>query len=136
MDVQIEGGSGEQKSYAVAGAILQCSCGESRCVAKMPRSHGVFTKTKAQLNIMDFVPIANVGPFGLCSSMTNPVVAAATAKNGGGLQKMPCVPVITMPWIGGKEDTLIENFPALLNTCTNMCTWAGKITIEDDGQER
>lgn len=80
-------------------------------------------------NIMDFKPLVNIPTFGVCSSLANPTVAAATAAAFGALTPMPCVPNIVAPWKPGKPDLLVENFPALLNTDTLQCMWGGVITI-------
>ena len=85
-------------------------------------------------NISDHKPLLNIAPFGMCRSLVNPVVAAATAANLGRLQPMPCIPNTPMPWIPGKPDTLIKGQPALLKSCTCPCMWAGIISITDDGQ--
>ncbi|MEK4114931.1 DUF4280 domain-containing protein [Paenibacillus sp. FSL W8-0919] len=139
-----------EKSYVVAGAVLSCSYGTQRVALTMPVSHGVFIKDKAQMNIQDYHPMLNIKPFGNCRSMENPAVQAANTPLpdpnnpdeevkpqivDGIVRKAPCTPIITMPWIGGKTDVLIENEPALLNTCTNTCMYCGIIRIEDDGQE-
>ncbi|QDX92974.1 DUF4280 domain-containing protein [Brevibacterium sp. JNUCC-42] len=135
-DVEIAGGEGAKKSYVVAGAILTCTFGTQKSRLKTPLSHGVFVKDKAQMNIKDFVPNVNIMPFGRCGNLANPEVAAATEANGGYLKRMPCMPIVTMPWIGGKENKLIEDAPVLLNDCTNMCLHCGgQISIIDDGQE-
>lgn len=125
----------EQRSYVVAGAKLSCSKGNQVSTLNMPISHGVYTKNKAQMNTMDFKPYENIQPFGLCHSLANPTVAAATAANNGVLTPKPCTPMITMPWINGKVDQLIDNHPALTNQSTNMCLYCGTIRVEDDGQE-
>jgi len=119
----------------MAGATLQCNQGDRQSKLQLPTHHRVFIKGKPQANIMDFQPTINVPPFGMCKSMANPAVAAATAANHGRLQKMPCTPVLTMPWINGKDDKLVAGAPALLNKSTQMCLYCGKITIEDDGQQ-
>lgn len=132
--MQALGGLASEDSYVVMGATTECTWGSTDSKLIVPFSHGVYIKGKAQLNIMDFKPVINILPFGLCSSMLNPLVAAATAANQGRLTKMPCVPVVVTPWIMGKNDDLIENFPALLNKSMNMCLFCGMITINDDGQ--
>lgn len=134
-DITIQKSNAERKTYVVAGAILSCSQGSRPSRLKMPFSHGFFVKGKPQMNIMDFVPTANINPFGMCSSLKNPTVASATAANNGVLTPMPCVPLTTMPWIDGKADTLVDGFPALLNKSTNMCIHCGLIKIENDGQD-
>ncbi|WP_081796940.1 DUF4280 domain-containing protein [Bacillus ndiopicus] len=124
-----------QLSYVVAGATLSCSEGDQTSILQLPVSHGVFLKNKAKMNEMDFKPNVHVHPFGLCQTLANPAVAAATAANKGVLKPMPCTPVLTMPWINGKSDQLIENYPALTTQSTNMCLYCGTIRVEDDGQE-
>lgn len=135
MSTRIMEDTAEEFSYAVVGAILSCSFGDSESKLKMPMCHGVYLKGKAQTNIMDFVPMVNIMPFGLCSSLANPSVASATAANYGVLTPMPCTPVVTMPWINGKDNKLIAKYPALLSISTNSCIYCGKIVVEDDGQE-
>jgi hypothetical protein len=134
MEPQIIKGSGGAKSYVVKGATLKCSCGDKESKLEVT-PHRIFIKGIPQANIMDFKPMANIKPFGKCKSLANPVVAAATAANKGRLKKMPCVPAVTMPWLNGKADVMVDDAPALLNKSTNMCMWCGRISIKDDGQK-
>ncbi|HOV26441.1 MAG TPA: DUF4280 domain-containing protein [Pseudobacteroides sp.] len=108
----------EKHSYVVAGAYLKCSASDAYSVLTAPRSHGVYIKNKAQLNIMDYKPCLNIRPFGLCKIL-----------------KGACTPAVTSPWSNGKDDKLVENYPVLLNISKNVCNVGGVITIEDDGQE-
>ena len=63
----------------VNGAMLQCSFGMA------PSSLVVLPTKMANVggipaaNIMDYVPIVNILPFGMCSSIANPTVASATS---------------------------------------------------------
>lgn len=134
MEPIVVSGGGGQQSYVVKGAKMMCSYGNSPAILTKPNSHGIHLKGKAMLNIGDFVPMINIGSFGLCSSLANPVVASATAANLGILTPMPCVPLTTIPWASGKVDNLVEGMPALLNISTNNCMYCGKINIIDDGQ--
>jgi hypothetical protein len=84
--------------------------------------------------IMDFTPMANILPFGMCSSIANPMVAAATTAALGVLTPMPCIPVTVAPWFPGSITVHINNFPALNNSCKCMCTWGGVISILNPGQ--
>jgi uncharacterized Zn-binding protein involved in type VI secretion len=70
----------------------------------------------------------------MCTSLANPAVASATAAALGVLTPMPCVPVIPAPWVTGSPTVLINNYPALNNTSTCMCTWAGVISVVYPGQ--
>lgn len=85
-------------------------------------------------NIMDNKPVVNIPPFGMCTSLANPTVAAATAAALGVLTPMPCVPVIPAPWVPGSPTVLIGNMPALNNTSKCMCAWAGVISFTMPGQ--
>lgn len=110
------------------GATLQCSFGAapSTLVVVDPR---VTAEVKLAANIMDFAPIVNVPPFGMCSSLANPAVAAATSAALGVLTPQPCVPVIPAPWAPGSPTVLVRGMPALNNTSKCICTWAGVIQI-------
>lgn len=115
------------------GAMLQCSFGAA------PSSLVVLPANCTQTvvpdaNIMDNVPMVNIIPFGTCSSMANPTVAAATAAALGALTPMPCVPVIPAPWAPGSPTVLIGNMPALNSDSKLMCSWAGVIQITNPGQ--
>jgi len=78
--------------------------------------------------------MVNIKPFGQCSSLANPVVAAATSANYGRLQKMPCIPNIPFPWLNGKMNLIIKGSQALLSTSKCTCVWAATIEVADPGQ--
>ena len=110
------------------GATLQCSFGvaPSTLIVLDPR---VLTEGPLAANIMDHIPIVNVPPFGMCNSIANPVVAAATAAKLGVFTPAACVPVIPAPWVPGSPTVLLRTFPALNSTSKCMCTWGGVIQI-------
>ena len=115
------------------GATLQCSFGAAPSTLVVLPDKAVLTQTPAA-TIMDNAPIVNVPPFGMCSSMANPTVAAATAAALGVLTPMPCVPVIPAPWAPGAPTVLIGNMPALNESSKLMCAWGGVIQIVVPGQ--
>jgi hypothetical protein len=115
------------------GAMLQCNFGAAPGSLVVLPANAVLTGTPAA-NIMDNKPIANIPPFGMCSSMANPQVAAATAAALGALTPMPCMPVIPAPWAPGSPTVLIADMPALNNNSKLTCAWAGVIQIGDPGQ--
>lgn len=84
--------------------------------------------------ITDNKPFFNIPPFGVCMSLANPAVASATAAALGVLTPMPCTPMLPAPWVPGAPTVLIENIPALDNTCKLMCAYAGVISIVMPGQ--
>jgi Domain of unknown function (DUF4280) len=85
-------------------------------------------------NIMDHVPMLNIPPFGMCNSLANPMVAAATAAAMGALTPMPCIPVTSAPWAPGSPTVQIANMPALNDSSTLPCNWGGVIQVSMAGQ--
>lgn len=118
----------------VAGAVLMCSFGMApSSLVVLPASRTLAGGPPAA-NIMDFAPIVNIPPFGMCMSMANPMVASATAAALGVLTPMPCIPVTTAPWVPGSATVLVGNFPAVNSTCKCMCNWGGVIQVTFPGQ--
>lgn len=116
------------------GALLQCSFGVAPSSLIVTPEKMVDTSGIPAATIMDFVPMKNIVPFGMCMTLSNPVVAAATAAKLGVFTPAPCLPVVTSPWIPGSAIVQIRSQPALNNTCTCMCQWGGVITITAPGQ--
>lgn len=110
-----------------AGASMQCAFGAalSTLVTAVPV---IFDSAPAAV-IMDNKPIANILPFGMCSSMANPAVASATAAALGVLTPMPCVPNTPVPWMPGSTVLLVGGKPALLSSSKLMCAYGGSISI-------
>ena len=115
------------------GATLQCSFGMAPSTLVVLPQNRVLTQTPAA-NIMDNKPLVNIMPFGMCQSLANPTVAAATAAALGVLTPMPCVPVTPAPWVVGAPTALVGNMPTLNNTSKLMCVWGGVIQIVNPGQ--
>ncbi len=85
-------------------------------------------------NIMDNKPMVNVAPFGVCMSLANPTVAAATAAALGVLTPMPCIPNTAAPWVVGAPTVMLANMPALNDSSMLMCNWGGVIKVVVPGQ--
>jgi len=117
------------------GAMLQCTFGMTpgplmvipfnRLISPMPVA-----------NIMDNKPIMNIPSFGMCSSMGNPAVQAATAAAMGALTPMPCMPMTMAPWVPGSLNVLVGKLPALNHSSKLICNWGGIISITLPGQFR
>lgn len=121
-------------SNAVTGtAMMSCSFGVAPSVFNVLPVNGVTVMTPVA-NIMDNIPLLNIPPFGMCSSIANPTVAAATAAALGVLTPMPCVPATVAPWVPGSPTVLVGNMPVLNNSCKLMCMWAGVISFTTPGQ--
>ncbi len=119
--------------HTCTGAKMTCTMGAAPAVFNATPKM-VVTNYMAAGNIMDFVPMMNIPPFGVCQSPSNPMVAAATAAALGVLTPMPCIPATTSPWTPGSPKVLVAGQPALNNTSKNMCMWAGSISFVDAGQ--
>ncbi|HTJ31320.1 MAG TPA: DUF4280 domain-containing protein [Acidobacteriaceae bacterium] len=116
------------------GAMLQCSFGMAPSSLVVLPTNRVMTGNMPDANIMDHIPMVNIMPFGMCMSLANPTVAAATAAAFGVLTPMPCIPNTVTPWVPGAPTVMLGNMPALDNTSTLMCMWAGVIAISNPGQ--
>lgn len=116
------------------GAVCQCSFGMAPSSLTVTPENKVLVSNLPGATIMDNVPMKNIMPFGMCTSMSNPAVASATAAAMGVLTPAPCVPVTTAPWTPGCTTVLIGNKPALNNSSKLMCSWGGVISINMAGQ--
>lgn len=83
-------------------------------------------------NIMDFKPMVNIMPFGVCSSIANPATASLTAAALGVLTPGPCIPVST-PWTPGSPKTMVAKMPALTDSSMCMCAYGGAIQVTVSG---
>jgi len=117
------------------GASLTCSFGMAPGQLMILPAHRVATSNLPAATIMDNVPMTNIMPFALCTTTTNPQVAAATASAGGVLTPVPCVPMTPTPWNPGSPTVMIGNTPGINSTCQLNCTWGGLITITNPGQQ-
>jgi len=116
------------------GATMQCSFGAAPSSLVVLPTNRVMAAGGPAANIMDNASLVNIPPFGMCSSMTNPTVALATAAALGVLTPMPCVPMITVPWVPGAPTVLIDNMPALDSASILICSWGGVIKIANTSQ--
>lgn len=120
--------------HVCMGATLMCSFGVAPSSLVVLPKNTTMTSNMVAANIMDNIPMVNIMPFGMCSSLANPTVAAATTAASGVLTPMPCVPVTPAPWVPGSATVMLGNMPALTNNCKLMCTWGGVIQVTVPGQ--
>ena len=120
--------------YVCNGANMQCSFGTGPASLTVLPDKRVMEANQPAANIMDFKPMVNIPPFGMCSSLANPLVMSATTAAQGVLTPQPCIPATSAPWTPGKPDVLVANMPALTDDCMLMCMWAGMIQIAYAGQ--
>jgi hypothetical protein len=103
------------------GAMMQCSFGLAPSSLVVLPINRVMTQQVPDANIMDHKPMVNIMPFGMCTSLANPAVAAATAAALGVLTPVPSIPNTPSPWAPGEPTILLGNFPALDNMSKLMC---------------
>lgn len=121
-------------NQVINGALCKCTFGmapSALVVLPQNRTQGSYVPAA---NVMDHKPNVNIMPFGMCTSPTNPAVAAATAAAMGVLTPQPCVPVTPSPWVPGSPTVLIGNAAALNDASICNCLWAGVISITSAGQ--
>jgi hypothetical protein len=116
------------------GAQMMCTFGLMPSSLVVLPVNMVITSQVPDANIMDHIPMTNIFPFGMCISLANPAVAAATAAAMGVLTPMPCVPATVTPWAPGAVTVLLGNQPSLDNVSMLNCMWAGVITFITPGE--
>ncbi|MEO6158356.1 MAG: DUF4280 domain-containing protein [Ilumatobacteraceae bacterium] len=116
------------------GAQLACSFGVAPSPFVVIPTNKTLGGPTPAANIMDSKPMVNVMPFGMCTSLANPIVAAATAAALGVLTPMPCIPAVAAPWVPGSPTVLLANMPALNNSSKCMCSYGGVIQVVSPGQ--
>ncbi len=120
----------------VNGAMTMCSFGLApSTLVVMPEKRTLIENMPAA-NIMDNKPFANILPFGLCTSLANPITAAQTAAALGVLTPGTCTPVTVAPWVPGAPTALVGPAPELHQACQCMCAYGGVITITNPGTTR
>lgn len=115
----------------VMGGACSCSFGAAPATIMVLPTNRVMIQGRPAATISDST-LVNVPTFGVCNTLTNPTVAAATAAALGVLTPMPCLPVLS-PWIPGSPTTLLGGQPALTVGSTAVCAWGGVIQITVPG---
>lgn len=108
--------------------MLMCSFGVAPSTLNVLPSARVLVEGRPAAAVTDAAPVVNVPPFGMCTSLANPTVAAATAAALGVLTPMPCVPATT-PWAGGSTSVLVGGRPALVQGSTCQCAFGGVVQV-------
>ncbi len=112
------------------GATLQCSFGTTPSTFA---ASGIQTSAGSPVGVVTDVEVANVPPFGMCMSLSNPQVASATAA-AEVLTPQPCLPVLVSPWSPGSAQVTINEVSALDDSSQCTCTWGGVVTVSAAGQ--
>jgi len=117
--------------FLTSNCPLKCSFGTAPAPFQSLPLPGkpVFMAALNGATITDIVPVVNIPPFGMCSSLANPQVAAATAAAQGVLTPMPCVPVIPAPWAPPSPITSWTGVPLATVQSKCLCAWGGQISV-------
>ena len=119
----------------VNGAQLACPFGQApSTLTVVPTGQPVQAGGQLVAKITDMAPMANIAPFGMCTTLSNPQVAAATSAAQGVLTPQPCIPVTTSPWSPGSPTVTVGGTPALTSDSRCACAWGGSISITSPGQ--
>lgn len=117
-----------------SGAQVMCSFGAAPAVLNVLPVSRTMVSSRPAATIMDNKPFVNIATFGMCTSLANPMVAAATAAALGVLTPMPCLPAIPAPWVPGSPTVLVGGQPALSNASQCICAYGGVVTVMLPGQ--
>ena len=121
----------------VAGAQCMCTFGAAPSNLQVTSQTTCLAEGKPIATIRDMQPNVNLTPFGMCSSMATPNVAAATAAALGVLTPQPCTMVPAGPWVSSQMKVIVGGCPCLTNEATLMCGFgAGTIKITVPGQTK
>lgn len=120
----------------VRGATVQCSFGSEPARLNVSSAGRVLIEGQPAAVISDAVTDVNLPPFGTCGSLTNPLVASATAAAGDILTAMPCVPAVVGTWIPVAPRTVIGGQPALVAGAICACAYGGLISLLRPGTTR
>jgi uncharacterized Zn-binding protein involved in type VI secretion len=119
----------------VAGAQTMCSFGLAPSILNVIPVP-VMVEGRPQATIFDTVMGLNIVPFGVCSSLANPITAAQTAAATGVLTPGACTPTVPAPWTPGAPTVMVGGKPALTMGSTCTCIYGGMITIVNPGAVR
>lgn len=104
-----------------SGAVLNCDRGQTP-------GRLLVVPSNRPANINDARSGVNITPCGMCRSMSNPAVVAATAAALGVLTPAPCTP-ITLRWDGGSSTQQSGGAAALHPGSTLRCSLGGTLRI-------
>jgi hypothetical protein len=115
-----------------SSAQLTCSFGCASSVLNVIRPMTICESLPLG-NISDCIPLVNIMPFGMCTTESNPEVAAETAAALGVPTPAVCIPVIPAPWIPKSPTITVDGMAVLTKNSKCMCAWGGEISIINSG---
>lgn len=119
----------------VSGATCLCTFGTAPGTLNATSQAMVTVAGMPAATIQDVAPMSNISPCGLCTTLSNPATAAATAAALGVLTPQPCVPAPVGVWLGGQAP-LIGGIPGLASDMKLTCAFGGSLSIVYPGQTK
>lgn len=117
------------------GATLSCSFGTAPSTLNATSQTKCIVAGKPVATIKD-TSQANIAPFGMCTSLANPQVAAATAAALGVLTPQPCMVTAAGTWLSSTK-CIVSGIPCLSSDARLICAMgAGNITVVMPGQTK
>lgn len=115
----------------VAGATLKCTAGSGPGSLSVTSQNSLLVDGKPAATIKD-----TKASCGMCSSMKNPQVEAATSAAQGILSPQPCAAKMVGSWSVKQKKFLADGIPCLTNDSTARCAYGETISIKDPGQKK
>lgn len=116
----------------VAGAQTLCSFGVAPSVLNVIPTP-LLIEGRPPASIFDTAMGVNIVPFGLCTSLLNPITAAQTSAALGVLTPGTCTPTVPTPWTPGAPNVMVGGKPALTMGSQCNCIYGGVITVVNPG---
>ena len=110
--------------------IITLRCNFGSCSSQMYIWGNLNNNKEFIENISGNKPTGNIMSFGMCSSLSNPTVCAATACSLGFLSPQPCVANIAFPWMSSQNGTVVKSDLPIDENSKTYCSYGGQITIE------
>ena len=120
----------------VNGAQLMCPLGKpGKAVLSVLPTGLVDASNQPVATVQDSKPMLNIPTFGMCTTQSNPAVAAATSAASGTPTPAPCVPNVSGQWAPGSPTVQVGGVSALTSNSSCMCAYGGKISVSNAGQK-
>lgn len=131
------GGNIKMAQIVTGSAVLKCSFAAAPCNLTVTSQTVLLAEGKPVATIQDCQPGVNIPSFGMCSSLANPQVAAATAAALGVLTPQPCSMVPMGTWSMTRPGFMAGGKPVLTSEAGLLCmAGMGNISITFAGQTK
>lgn len=123
------------RRLVVHEAKIRCTQGALPSLLVVPDNSPIMADGKPGATVDDYKPMQNIITFGMCKSLSNPQVSAATSAALGVLTPQPCIPATNQQWKPGAPFAVAQEVNVLSSDSTCDCQWGGTIDILDPACE-